>query len=146
MVGRAAAADVPSLVALLRDDALGAGREQAPLSACLRAFEEIDTDPTHYLAVIRDGSDAIVGTAQLSLIPGLSRGGARRLLVEGVRLASGVRGSGLGTALFRWIHEYGAAHGAALVQLTSDNTRIEAHRFYERLGYAASHTGFKRLL
>jgi GNAT superfamily N-acetyltransferase len=80
---------------------------------------------------------------QLSLIPGLARGGTKRLLIEAVRVARSARGSGLGTALLGWAHDWGRAHGASLAQLTSDKTRVEAHRFYERLGYVASHEGFK---
>jgi GNAT superfamily N-acetyltransferase len=83
---------------------------------------------------------------QLTLIPGLARGGAKRLQIEAVRLATSTRGSGLGAALFEWAHAYGERHGATLALLSSDKTRIDAHRFYDRLGYQASHEGFKRPL
>lgn len=76
-------------------------------------------------------------------MPGLTRGGTLRMLVEGVRVGSAARGSGLGAALMEWAHEQARARGASLVQLTSDKRRPEAHRFYERLGYVASHEGFK---
>jgi GNAT superfamily N-acetyltransferase len=80
---------------------------------------------------------------QLTLIPGLSRGGAKRLHIEAVRVAASARGGGLGSALFDWAHAYGRSRGATLAQLTSDKSRSGAHRFYEKLGYRASHEGFK---
>ena len=83
---------------------------------------------------------------QLTLLPCLARGGAKRLHIEAVRLSSSTRGSGLGTALFEWAHEYGRQHGAVVAQLTSDKSRSDAHRLYARLGYTASHEGFKRSL
>ncbi len=86
----------------------------------------------------------VVGTMQLPLVPGFSRAGAKRLQIEAVRLAHDARGSGLGTALFDWAHEYGRQHGATIAQLTSDKSRTDAHRFYNKVGYAASHEGFKR--
>jgi GNAT superfamily N-acetyltransferase len=104
---------------------------------------EIDGDPHQFLAVIRDEGGAIVGTMQLTTVPGLARAGAKRLLIEGVRLAPSVRGSGLGTAMFTWAHAYGRREGAVLAQLTSDKSRADAHRFYDRLGYTATHVGFK---
>jgi len=145
-VSRAAAADLPALVSLLADDTLGSVRESAHLAPYEAAFREIDGDPQQFLAVVRDEADVIVGTMQLTLVPGLARAGAKRLLIEAVRLASSARGSGLGSALFGWAHDYGREHGAALAQLTSDKVRVEAHRFYERLGYVASHEGFKAAL
>lgn len=138
--------DLTSLLALLRDDSLGAAREPTnatPTAAQQNAFAAISEDPAHQLVVIRDHDGTLLATAQLTLVPGLARGGATRLLVEAVRVASSERGSGLGTALFDWIHAEGRRRGASLVQLTSDRSRTDAHRFYERLGYAASHVGFK---
>jgi GNAT superfamily N-acetyltransferase len=143
---RAVEADVPDLAALLADDVLGAGRESPTLEPYVAAFREIDRDPRHHLVTVREVGGGLVGTMQLTLIPGLARGGATRLQIEGVRVASSARGVGLGTALFDWAHEYGARHGAEIAQLTSDKTRGEAHRFYGRLGYEASHEGFKRPL
>ena len=145
-IARATESDVPGLVALLADDVLGADRETAGLEAYLAAFREIDSDPHQYLAAVRDVDGGLVGTMQLTLIAGLARGGATRLHIEAVRLANSTRGSGLGTALFEWAHAYGERRGATLAQLSSDKTRIDAHRFYERLGYQASHEGFKRRL
>ncbi len=145
-VDRATESDVSDLVTLLADDVLGAGREVHGLDPYLAAFREIARDPHQYLAAVRDLDGGLVGTMQLTLIPGLARGGAKRLQIEAVRLASGTRGTGLGTALFEWAHAFGRLHGATLAQLTSDKTRIDAHRLYDRLGYEASHEGFKRPL
>lgn len=145
-IDRATEADVPDLVALLADDVLGAGREVAELAPYRAAFRDIESDPHQYLAVVRDLDGNIVGTMQLTLIPGLARGGAKRLQIEAVRLDPKVRGTGLGSALFEWAHAYGRRHGATLAQLTSDKTRVDAHRFYDQLGYKASHEGFKRYL
>lgn len=142
-VRRATAEDVTSLVALLRDDVLGSGREYATVDAYDQAFRAIDRDPNQFLAVVRDASEELVGTMQLTLIPGLSRGGATRLQIEAVRLAGVVRGTGLGSQLFAWAHDFGRRNGATLAQLTTDKTRVDAQRFYERLGYAATHEGLK---
>jgi len=145
-LARAVEADVPALVALLADDPLGAGRESTTIAPYLEAFRDIDADDHQLLLVVRNGTGDIVGTMQLTVIPGLARGGASRLQIEAVRLAPSTRGGGLGSALFEWAHEYGRRRGAGLVQLTSDKTRDDAHRFYRRLGYEPSHEGFKRPL
>lgn len=145
-VHRAVVDDVPRLVELLSDDPLGAARESATPAQYREAFLRVGADPQQCLLVVRDDDELIVGTAQLTFIPYLVRGGTTRLQIEAVRLASQVRGKGLGSALFEWIHQFGREKGAQLVQLTSDKTRTEAQRFYEQLGYAASHTGFKKTL
>lgn len=145
-IRRATAADVPAIVAMLADDPLGATRETpddpAPYE---QAFARIDADPAQHLAVAeRDGN--VVGTLQLTVIPGLSRRGMTRALIEAVRVHRDERGSGLGTQLVEWAVEEARRQGCAVVQLTSDATRTDAHRFYERLGFEASHVGFKRML
>lgn len=145
-IERARVTDVPARVALLRDDVFGAGRENADLPVYERAFAAIDRDPNQFLAVVRDEAGSVAGTMQLTLIPGLSRGGAIRLQIEAVRIAAEARGGGLGTAMFEWAHAYGRARGARLAQLTTDKTRKEAHRFYARLGYQPTHEGLKRPL
>jgi len=145
-VDRARLEDVPALVALLADDPLGAGRESGDLAVYERAFDEIDGDPHQFLAAVRDPDRAVVGTMQLTLIPGLSRGATTRLQIEAVRVVESLRGAGLGAAMFAWAHDYGREHGAGLAQLTTDKTRGDAHRFYARLGYAATHEGLKRAL
>lgn len=142
-VTRATRDDVADVVALLRDDEIGAGREGLDLAPYLAAFDEVDADPQQLLAIVRDEGGSPAGTLQLTFVPGLSRGGAKRLIVEGVRVHSRTRGSGLGRALMGWAHEQGRARGATLVQLTSDKRRGDTHRFYEGLGYAATHEGFK---
>ncbi|AKZ56787.1 Transcriptional regulator [Streptomyces ambofaciens ATCC 23877] len=135
--------DIPAVVAMLADDPLGAQRESPDdLSPYLAAFERLSTDPNQHLVVaVRDGH--VVGTLQLTIVPGLSRRGATRSIVEGVRVHADERGSGLGTQLIEWAVEESRRQGCQLVQLTSDRSRVDAHRFYERLGFSASHTGFK---
>ncbi|MCM3660109.1 GNAT family N-acetyltransferase [Georgenia satyanarayanai] len=146
VVARATEEDVPAIVALLTDDDIGACRETDTLDPYLKAFQEIDADPRQFLVVVRDAADRVVGTMQLTLLPGLARAGATRLQVEAVRLAAAVRGSGVGTALFAWAHEYGRRRGATVAQLTTDKRRADAQRFYRRIGYQASHEGLKLAL
>jgi GNAT superfamily N-acetyltransferase len=138
--------DVPAIVHMLADDPLGATRESPDdLSPYLAALKRLAGDPHQHLVVaVRDGR--VVGTLQLTLIPGLSRKGATRSLIEGVRIHAGERGSGLGTRLIEWAVDRSRREGCQLVQLTSDATRTDAHRFYERLGFTASHVGFKLTL
>ncbi|MET8668951.1 GNAT family N-acetyltransferase [Streptomyces tendae] len=139
----AIAEDVPAVVAMLADDPLGAQRESPDdLEPYLAAFERLTTDPNQHLVVaVRDGR--VVGTLQLTIVPGLSRRGATRSIIEGVRIHGDERGSGLGTQLIEWAIDESRRQDCSLVQLTSDKTRTDAHRFYERLGFTASHTGFK---
>ena len=143
---RATADDVGAVVGLIADDQLGATRDDpADLTAYLRAFAAIDADPAQLLVVLDDGG-SVVGTMQLSFIPGLSRGGALRGQVEAVRVEASQRGRGLGEQMVRWAVDESARRGCALVQLTTDSSRTDAHRFYERLGFTASHVGFKMVL
>ncbi|GGD10156.1 GNAT family N-acetyltransferase [Nocardioides daphniae] len=145
-VMRAQRTDVGALVALLADDPIGATREGAELPRYEAAYDAITRDSSHYLAVVRDARDEVAGTMQLTIVPGLSRGGTTRLQVEGVRVAPAHRGRGLGTAMLSWAHDHGAARGATLAQLTTDLARTEARAFYTRLGYEESHAGLKRPL
>jgi GNAT superfamily N-acetyltransferase len=145
---RAASSDLPAIVRLLAEDELGREREDARLpldQAYVEAFRAIDADPNQLLAVAVDGAD-MVGTLQLSFIPGLARKGAWRGQIEAVRIAASRRGSGLGRRMFAWAIGECRARGCRLVQLTTDRKRPEAHRFYERLGFVASHTGYKLAL
>ncbi|MGW0351920.1 N-acetyltransferase family protein [Streptomyces anthocyanicus] len=137
------AEDIPAVVAMLADDPLGARRESPDdLGPYLAAFERLRVDPNQHLVVaVRDGR--AVGTLQLTIVPGLSRRGATRSIVEGVRIHRDERGGGLGTQLIEWAIDESRRQSCHLVQLTSDKTRTDAHRFYERLGFEASHTGFK---
>ncbi|KNB49095.1 GNAT family N-acetyltransferase [Streptomyces caatingaensis] len=140
---RATADDLPAIVAMLADDPLGARRETPEDLAPYRAaFAAIDADPHQQLIVAaRDGRP--IGTLQLTVIPGLSRRGSRRALVEAVRVHADERGKGLGSRLMRWALEEARRLDCVLLQLSSDATRLDAHRFYERLGFEASHLGFK---
>lgn len=138
--------DVPAIVALLADDPLGARREApAELVPYLRAFARIHDDPGELLLVAED-EGRIVACAQLSVLPGLSRGATLRGQIEGVRVARPHRGTGLGAAVIEHLAGEAARRGCTLLQLTSDVRRPDAHRFYERLGFVATHTGFKREL
>jgi GNAT superfamily N-acetyltransferase len=145
-VRRARAEDVPEIVDLLIDDRLGKTRESQDMAAYHQAFEEITGDPQHFLAVCEDLHGRCAGTFHLTLIPGLSRGATKRLQVESVRVAAAARGSGLGSAMFTWAEKFGRAHGATLLQLTSDKSRGDAIRFYEDLGFTASHEGLKKAI
>lgn len=135
--------DLPTIVGMLADDPLGATRESPDdLTPYVTAYERLASDPNQHLVVaVREGK--VVGTLQLTIVPGLSRKGATRSIVEGVRVHADERGSGLGTRFIEWAVEESRRQNCQLVQLTSDATRTDAHRFYERLGFTASHVGFK---
>ncbi|WP_037576268.1 GNAT family N-acetyltransferase [Phaeacidiphilus oryzae] len=142
----AVAEDLPALVAMLADDPLGAARESPDRPELYRAaFERIAADPNQYLAVAERGG-RVVGTLQLTTIPGLSRRGTVRTVIEAVRVDASERGRGLGTELIEWAVAESRRRGAGLVQLTSDAGRTDAHRFYRRLGFVDSHVGFKLAL
>lgn len=141
----AVAADLPAIVAMLADDPLGAAREDAsvPLDArYLAAFAAIDADPNQCLAVMEDAG-RIVGTLQITFVRGISRKGALRGQVEAVRVATGRQGAGLGKRLMEWAIAECRRRGCAMVQLTTDRSRVDAHRFYDRLGFEATHLGYK---
>lgn len=142
-VRRAGPADVEAIVALLAGDQIGALRDGGELAPYARAFAAIDADPAQLLVVLADAGGAVVGTLQLTFIPGLARRGALRAQVEAVRVRGDLRGRGIGRAFLVWAIEEARRRGCALVQLTSDKRRAEAHGFYGRLGFAASHEGFK---
>lgn len=147
LLRRATAADADALIALLADDPISAARGDVASADDRPAYEaaliEVLAEPSNDLLIVEFGGE-VVGTLQLTSIPGMARRGARRLLVEAVRVRSDLRSSGIGSAVMRWVAESAApALGAAMVQLTSDAARTDAHRFYERLGYTGSHVGFK---
>ncbi|WP_405403311.1 GNAT family N-acetyltransferase [Paracoccus sp. Ld10] len=140
---RATAGDLPAILALLADDQLGAARENpADVARYRGAFDLIDADPAQLLAVAQDG-EQVVGTLQLTFIPGLARGGSLRGQIEAVRVARSHRGVGLGRAMMDWAIVECRARGCALVQLTTDRSRTDAHRFYDGLGFVPSHVGYK---
>jgi GNAT superfamily N-acetyltransferase len=144
-IRRAREADIPAIVAMLADDELGRAREDVSLplaQAYLDAFAQIDADPNQLLAVMTDGDD-IIGTLQISFLTGLSLRGARRGQIEAVRVAAHRRGEGLGQRLFEWAIETCRERGCRVAQLTTDKSRLDAHRFYDRLGFKASHIGYK---
>ncbi|GEE03794.1 peptide synthetase [Gordonia spumicola] len=141
-VQRAVRADVPAVVALLSDDEIGGAREGAEVERYEAAFDVVARDNAHYLAVVRDG-DRIVATMQLTVIPGLSRGGTTRLQIEGLRVAGAYRSLGLGSAMLDWARSHGTAHGARLVQVTTDAARDRARSFYARAGFRSDHVGLK---
>jgi GNAT superfamily N-acetyltransferase len=157
----AAPEDIPAIVAMLADDALGALRESPDdLTPYTAAYERLAADPNqHVVVAVRVGIDdttgdgttgveklrteKVVGTLQLTIVPGLSRRGSTRSVIEGVRIHADERGSGLGTRLIEWAIDESRRQDCQLVQLTTDATRTDAHRFYERLGFEPSHIGFK---
>lgn len=140
--------DLDALMTLLADDPVSAARgdvaedtDRPRYAAALRAIVD---DPANALLVAVDQDGRLVGTFQLTRIPGMARQGATRLLVEAVRVRSDLRSGGVGGAMMRWVTDVAApALHAPLVQLTSDAARVDAHRFYERLGFVGSHVGFK---
>lgn len=145
---RASEHDLRALMLLLADDPISASRgdraDDSDAAAYRSALAAIVADPSNELLVVVDGADEPIATMQLTCIPGMARRGSTRLLVEAVRVRSDTRSSGVGSAMMRWVTACAApAVAASLVQLTSDEERQDAHRFYERLGFIGSHRGFK---
>ena len=136
-------ADIDTIASLLADDGLGLGRETPGDPAYARAFTAMSAQPgnTYLLA---DIAGAVVGCLQLTIIHGLSRQGASRAQIEGVRVHADHRGKRIGEKLFEVAFQRAAAEGCTLVQLTTDRQRADALRFYERLGFEATHWGMKR--
>jgi ribosomal protein S18 acetylase RimI-like enzyme len=141
----AARDDVPAVLRLLADDFIGHSRGAQADEHAYGAFEEIARDPNNILYVL-DDDGAVVGCAQLTLIPGLSRRGMRRAQIESVRVASDRRGQGLGQRMMREFIAIARAKGCGMVQLATDKRRVDAHRFYEALGFEDTHKGFKLAL
>ncbi|HSN73330.1 MAG TPA: GNAT family N-acetyltransferase [Steroidobacteraceae bacterium] len=145
MFRRAHRADLPDIVRLLADDALGAQRESyaSPLQdSYYAAFEAIDADPNNEL-IVAEIDGRVVGTLQLTFIPGMTYGGSWRALIEAVRVDRSVRSMGIGRKLITWAVEQAAHRGCRMVQLTSNKARSDAIRFYESIGFVASHEGLK---
>lgn len=137
---------LPDIISLLANDELGHLREDTrdPVAAVyVEAFSAIDADPNQFLAVAIDTGGAVVGTLQISFLPGISRMGSWRGQIEAVRVADTHRNAGLGGQMFEWAIAQCKSRGCNLVQLTTDKARPDAHRFYEKLGFIASHTGYK---
>lgn len=137
--------DVPSIVDMLADDPLGAQREQAtrPLpEAYFNTFKAIENDPNNEL-IVAEQEGHMVGVMQITFIPYMTYKGSWRALIEGVRIHKDFRSQGLGRDMLQWAIERSRTRGCKLVQLTSDKKRPEAIRFYESLGFKASHEGLK---
>ena len=137
--------DLPSILALLADDQLGAERERLedPVpEPYVTAFSAIDADPNQEL-IVAEHRGQVAGVLQLTFIASLTWQGSTRALIEGVRVAAALRGMRIGDALVREAIERARRHGCRIVQLTTDRSRTDAHRFYERLGFNATHVGMK---
>ena len=135
--------DVRVIVAMLADDPLGSGRERIedPLPpSYYRAFEAVEKDPNIQLVVAEQGG-AVVGCLQLCILPGLSSQGASRALIEDVRVATHCRSRGIGEQLVQWAVAQARSRECKLVELLTHNTRVDAQRFYKRLGFLPSHVG-----
>jgi GNAT superfamily N-acetyltransferase len=133
----------------LADDDLGAEREivsDPPPASYFEAFDKVAADPRNLLAVAEAGPGDVVGTLQLTFIPGLSNQGAELALIEAVRVDSALRGQGLGQVMIAWAMDEARRRGCRNIELLTHNSRLEAQRFYERLGFAKSHAGMRRAL
>ncbi len=145
IIRRATRADVPAIVHLLADDPLGQLRErdEKPVpEPYYAAFERIDGDPRNQLVVV-EAQGEVVGTLQLTMIPYLTHQGGMRAQIEAVRVDRRYRSRGVGQTLFLWAIAQARQAGCRLVQLTTNAEREDAHRFYTRLGFVASHVGMK---
>jgi ribosomal protein S18 acetylase RimI-like enzyme len=143
-IRRARRDDVGVIVGMLADDPLGSARERLedPLPpSYFRAFEAVDRDPNIRLVVAEDGEGAVVGCLQLCFLPGLSSQGASRGLIEDVRVAAHWRSRGIGEQMVQWAVAEARAGGCKLVELLTHHTRVDAQRFYVRLGFQPSHVG-----
>ena len=150
LIREAREADLPAIIALLADDFLGRQREAQSDGAQVaepyrRAFQEITRDPRNQLIVVED-DNRVVGTLQVTFIPSLSQQGAERCEVEAVRVASDLRGQGIGKLMLGWVIDRARERGCKVVQLATNKQRTDARRFYEQLGFVASHEGMKLAL
>lgn len=141
---RAVFTDVPTVVELLAADPMTGKREDpdGDMEAYYRAFRTIDADSAHLLLVVVDDSD-VVATFHLSFLPGLSRRGATKVQLRAVHVRETHRGRGVGAAMIRWALDEARRRGCAVAQLTTGRARTDAHRFYERLGFQATHEGLE---
>jgi GNAT superfamily N-acetyltransferase len=145
LIRHAVHADLPAIVAMLADDVLGADRDAVVDDSYEWAFADVHGDPRNQLIVGEEDGE-VVAFLQVTYIPGLSRRGAERCQVESVRVRPDRRSAGLGHELLEWVIERARERGCGLVQLTSDRSRVDALRFYQRVGFVDSHVGFKLLL
>jgi ribosomal protein S18 acetylase RimI-like enzyme len=138
-------ADLSAIVRLLADDDLGSQREryENPLPASYSsAFEQIESDPNHEL-IVTEHNGEVIGTLHLMFLPSISFQGGLRAQVESVRVDKRFQSQGIGSEMMKWSLERAKQRGAGVVQLTTHKTRVDAQRFYERLGFAGSHLGMK---
>ena len=145
---RAKLEDLKAIVSLLADDKLGHTREQAGdeiAQEYLDAFAKIDSDPNQYLMVLENDGE-VIGTCHLTLMPSLTFSGSTRLQIEAVRVNSNIRGQNLGQQMIKFAINWGKEHGATIIQLTTNKERPDALKFYEKLGFKASHEGMKLYL
>jgi len=137
--------DLPVIIQMLAEDELGSVRErfEIPLpQAYYAAFDAIETDPNQEI-IVADQDGEVVGSLQLMFLPSLSYQGGLRAQVESVRVIQRLRGQGIGADMMRWAIERARERGCHLMQLTSHKSRVDAHRFYEKLGFVMSHVGMK---
>jgi ribosomal protein S18 acetylase RimI-like enzyme len=140
--------DLAAIVRLLADDHLGAGREQVsdpPLPSYFEAFEKVSADPRNLL-VVAEEAGVVIGTLQMTFIPGLSNQGAELALIEAVRVESSLRGQGHGQVMIAWALDEARRRGCRSVELFTHLSRGDAQRFYEKLGFEKSHAGMRRAL
>ena len=145
---RATRADLVAIVRMLADDELGRQREQfeTPLSVSYySAFDEISTDPNHEL-IVAELNGEVMGTLHLMFLPSISYRGGLRAQVESVRVDKRFQSQGIGSEMMKWAMERARQRGAHVIQLTTHKSRVDAHRFYERLGFDGSHLGMKLTL
>ena len=141
----ASEADIPAVLALLTDDYLGSTRESDALDPYIRAFREMSREPGNVI-IVGEQHGKVVATYQLTLISGLSLSAARRAQIESVRVASDLRGQGIGGVLLRDAEGRARQGGAVLLQLTMNKTRDRTHAFYLANGFKGTHVGFKKTL
>lgn len=145
-IREAVESDLEAIIGLLADDEIGREREDCtrPVPECYtRAFAEIASDPNNSLYAVCDDEGSVIGCFQLSFTRYLSHKGSLRATLENVRIASALRGRGLGTELLRFVVDTARERGAAQIQLTSSKSRLASHRFYTRFGFQNTHEGFK---
>ena len=144
-IRHATANDLSAIVRMLADDFLGQQRERIedPIpDSYVKAFQEIETDPNNEL-IVAELDNEVIGTLQLTFTPSISFQGSRRCTVESVRVNTRYRGQGIGRKMMIWAIERAKANGCGSMQLMTNSERIDAHRFYENLGFKASHIGMK---
>ncbi len=147
-IRRAQREDLGAIVRMLADDELGRIRErpEEPLApGYLAAFAALEADPNQYLMVAEQNGN-VIGTFQFSILFGLSHQGGKRGLIESVRVDAPLRGQGIGQRMIAWAIDRAREEGCFIIQFSSHKQRTDAHRFYERLGFVASHVGMKLTL